>query len=142
MAVNNQKVDKENLGVGCFEVPKNAKKYINEVLKTTRISYGPFLKRFEKEFSTDHETKFGIAVNSGTSALRIAVACLKETEGWKEGDEIIVPAVTFVATVNVAIDHGLTPVFVDVDPKMYNIDPSKIEEKITPRTKAIMVVHL
>ncbi|MCC2630513.1 MAG: fdtB [Candidatus Paceibacter sp.] len=137
-----RKFSKENLGVGCFEVPANAKKYINQVLDTKRISYGPFIQKFEKEFSHGHQAKFGIMVNSGTSALRIAVACLKETEHWKKGDEVLVPAVTFVATSNVVIDHDLTPVFVDVDPLTYNIDPTKIEEKITPRTKCIMVVHL
>ncbi len=110
-----KKLNKENLGVGCLDFPPNVKKYINQVLETKRISYGPFLQRFEKQFSADHGTQFGIMVNSGTSALRIAVACLKETEKWKDGDEIIVPAVTFVATSNVVIDHNLTPIFVDVD---------------------------
>ncbi len=137
-----RKARRENLGVGCFDLARNTKKYISEVLRTKRISYGPFLRRFEKKFSADHGAKFGIMVNSGTSALRIAVACLRETEKWRAGDEIIVPAVTFVATANVVIDHGLKPVFVDVDPKTYNIDPSKIEEKITKRTRAIIVVHL
>ena len=137
-----QKIDKEKLGVGCFDVPPNARKYINQVLDTKRISYGPFIQRFEKEFSAGHGAKFGVMVNSGTSALRIAVACLKETEKWNVGDEIIVPAVTFVATSNVIIDHGFKPVFVDVDPVTYNLDATKIEEKITKRTKAIMVVHL
>lgn len=140
--IKNKKINRANLGVGCFEVPLNARKYINQVLDTKRISYGPFLKKFEKTFSADHGNRFGIMVNSGTSALRIAVACLKETEKWQNGDEIIVPAVTFVATSNVVIDHGLKPIFVDIDPLTYNIDPSKIEEKISPRTKAIMVVHL
>jgi perosamine synthetase len=137
-----RKVDKSKLGVGCFDIPPNARKYLNDVLDSRRISYGPYLQRFEKKFSADHGARFGIMVNSGTSALRIAVACLKETEGWQEGDEILVPAVTFVATSNVVIDHDLMPVFVDVDPLNYNIDPTKIEEKITSRTKAIMVVHL
>ena len=72
----------------------------------------------------------------------MAVACLKELHGWHDGDEIIVPAVTFVATANVVVDHNLKPVFVDVDPVTYNIDPAKIEKRITKKTKAIMVVHL
>lgn len=136
------KVFKKNLGVGSVEINRRAKRYINQILRSERLSYGPFLKRFEEEFSRAHQIKFGIAVNSGTSALRIAVACLKETERWKEGDEVIVPAVTFVATSNVIIDHGLKPVFVDIDPRTYNIDTLKIEEKITRRTKALMAVHL
>jgi dTDP-4-amino-4,6-dideoxygalactose transaminase len=80
--------------------------------------------------------------NSGTSALRLAVACLKETEQWQEGDEVLVPAITFIATSNVVISHGLKPIFVDVDPRTYNIDPLQIERHITKRTRAIMPVHL
>lgn len=79
---------------------------------------------------------------SGTSSLLVALQALKEIDGWKEGDEVIVPAVTFIATSNVVIQNGLKPVFVDVDPKTANIDPAKIEEKITSRTRAIMPVHL
>jgi len=135
-------VNKESLGVGCFTVPKNARKYIAEVFRTKRLSYGPFLKRFEKEFSEAHEAEFGIVVNSGTSALRIAVACLKEDGRWMDGDEVIIPAVTFISDVNILIQQNLKPVFVDVDSRTYNIDPAKIVEKITPRTRAIMVVHL
>ena len=136
------KVSKKNLGVGSVVIDQRAKKYINQILQSERISYGPFLKRFEEEFSRAHQVKFGITVNSGTSALCLAVACLKETERWREGDEILVPAVTFIATSNVLIEQGLKPVFVDVDPRTYNIDPSKIEAKITKRTKAIIPVHL
>ena len=135
-------MNKKNLGVGCLEINALAKKYINQVIKSNRLSYGPFIKKFEEQFSRDDQTKFGIMVNSGTSALRIAVACLKETESWAEGDEIIIPAVTFISDVNVIASQGLKPVFVDVDPKTYNIDPTKIERKISQRTKAIMVVHL
>ena len=121
---------------------KKAKKYVNRVLNSARLSYGPFIKKFEKKFSSDHGARFGIMVNSGTSALRIAVACLKETEGWQAGDEIIIPAVTFISDANVIIDHNFKPVFVDVDPLTYNIDSSKIEEKINKKTRAIMAVHL
>lgn len=136
------KVSKKNLGVGSVVIDQRAKKYINQILQSERISYGPFLKRFEEKFSREHQAKFGIVVNSGTSALCLSVACLKETERWREGDEILVPAVTFIATSNVLIEQGLKPVFVDVDPRTYNIDSSKIEEKITRRTKAMMIVHL
>jgi len=137
-----KKINKNNLGVGCFELAKNTSKYISEVLQTKRISYGPFLQKFERKFSADHGAKFGTVVNSGTSALRIAVACLKEIGRWHKQDEIIVPAVTFVATANVVIEQGLRPVFVDVDSRTYNIDTLKIEEKITKKTKAIIPVHL
>ncbi|MFH1890145.1 MAG: DegT/DnrJ/EryC1/StrS family aminotransferase [Candidatus Kuenenbacteria bacterium] len=135
-------MNKKNLGVGCLEITANARKYINHALDNERLSYGPFIQKFEKQFSHSHNSKFGIMVNSGTSALRIAIACLKEVYNWQANDEIIVPAVTFVATANVVIDHGLKPVFVDVDSHTYNIDPKKIEEKISRRTKAIIPVHL
>jgi dTDP-4-amino-4,6-dideoxygalactose transaminase len=113
-----------------------------QVLESNRISYGPWTRRFEQEFAAAHDSTFAIFVNSGTSALSIAVACLKEVFGWKEGDEILVPALTFVATANVLIEHGLRPVFVDCDAKTYNVDPKKIEARITQRTRGIVVVHL
>jgi perosamine synthetase len=130
------------IGVGGLEITKTAKKYVNDVLNTGRLSYGPYLKRFEKEFAKAHDVRFAVMVNSGTSALEMAVACLKEVYKWKDGDEILCPAVTFVASSNVIIANSLKPVFVDVDSRTYNIDPAKIEEKITKRTRAIMVVHL
>ena len=136
------KVDKKRLGVGCLTITPQARKNINQVLSTGRVSYGPFLRQFERRFSRDHGCRFGVVVNSGTSALRIALACLKEAHGWKTGDEVLIPALTFVATANVVIDHGLKPVFVDVDQRTYNIDPKEIEKNITRRTRAIMVVHL
>jgi dTDP-4-amino-4,6-dideoxygalactose transaminase len=80
--------------------------------------------------------------NSGTGALQIALAALKEKYNWQDADEILVPAVTFVATSNVVIYNNLKPVFVDVEPQYYDINPAKIEEKITSRTRAIMPVHL
>lgn len=135
-------VKKENLGVGCFEVPKNTKKYLLDVLKTERISYGPYLKRFEKEFAAAHNAKFAVVVNSGTSALRIAIACLKEVGKWSDGDEVIIPAVTFVSDVNILIQNNLKPVFVDVDPITYNIAAEKIEAQITKKTRAIIPSHL
>lgn len=135
-------VKKERLGVGCFIPTKKAEKYILQVLRSGRISYGPFIKRFEKMFARAHDARFAIMVNSGTSALRIAFACLKETERWKDGDEILVPAITFVATANTVISNGLKPVFVDVDPTTYNIDPEAMRKKITRRTRGVVPVHL
>ncbi len=130
------------LGVGTLDISDLERKYVQEVLLSNRLSYGPFSRRFEREFARLHERSFGVFVNSGTSALSIAVACLKETERWEDGDEILVPALTFVATANVVLEHNLVPCFVDCDAQTYNIDPKKIEEQITPRTRAIMVVHL
>lgn len=136
------RVKKELLGVGCFIPTKRAEKYVLQVLRSGRLSYGPFIKRFEKEFAKAHGVRFAVMVNSGTSALRIAFACLKETEKWKDGDEVLVPATTFVATANTVLSNGLKVVFVDVDPKTYNIDPEDARRKITKRTRAIVPVHL
>ncbi len=132
----------EQLGVGCLTISDNEKRYVNQALDNNRLSYGPFTKRFEQEFASIHDTRHAVMSNSGTSALQVALAALHEKYGWQDGDEIIIPAVTFIATSNVAIMLNLKPVFVDVDPQTYNIDPKLIEEKITSRTKAIVPVHL
>ena len=138
----NTEVDRSRLGVGTVTINETAKRYVHDVLESGRLSYGPYIQQFERRFSQMHGASFGVMVNSGTSALQIAIACLAEVHGWKEGDEIIVPALTFVATANVVIQQGLKPVFVDVDAGTYNIDPFKIESAITPRTVAIIPVHL
>ncbi|MCM8788196.1 MAG: DegT/DnrJ/EryC1/StrS family aminotransferase [Candidatus Omnitrophica bacterium] len=113
----------------------------NRIL-SSGLSYGSMSKMFESRFADEHQCRFGIFCNSGTSALHIAIAALKETYGWKNGDEIIVPAITFIATSNMVLYNNLVPVFVDVDRKTYNINPELIEDKITSRTRAIIPVHL
>ena len=80
--------------------------------------------------------------NSGTSALQIALASLKERNQYKDWDEVLVPAITFIATSNVVLQNNLKPVFVDVDPHTFNMDPDKIADKVTNRTRAIIPVHL
>ncbi len=130
------------IGVGSADISENAQKYVNDVLATQRLSYGPYLRKFESEFSRLHGCKFGLTANSGTDALRIAVAALKEKGAWKDGDEVIVPAITFIATSNVVLQNNLKPVFCDVDPLTYNLDQKNIEGKITDRTRAVIPVHL
>lgn len=130
------------IGVGSVSISDIEKRYVIDVLNSNRLSAGPFMARFEGEFARAHESRFGVMCNSGTSALQIALATLKEEGGWADGDEVIVPALTFIATSNIVLYNGLKPVFVDVDPVYYNIDPAKIEAKITPRTRAIIPVHL
>ncbi len=130
------------IGVGTVTISDTAKKYVQEVLDSGRLSYGPFLKRLEKEFAQTHNCSFGVVSNSGTSSLHVALQALKELHCWQNGDEVLVPAVTFVATSNIVIHNNMTPVFVDVEKEYYGIDPKKIEEKITPRTRAIIPVHL
>ncbi len=130
------------IGVGSVRLTGRAKKYLREVLNANRLSYGPFSRKFEQAFGQAHGCSQAIFVNSGTSALQLAVAALKEKYQWPDGDEIIVPALTFVASSNVIIKNNLTPVFVDVHPRYYNLDPALLEKAITSRTRAIMVVHL
>ncbi|MBI5200142.1 MAG: DegT/DnrJ/EryC1/StrS family aminotransferase [Elusimicrobia bacterium] len=133
---------RKDLCVGDFRFSAKAKKYIAEIIKTNRVSYGPFSRRFEQAFAKAHDSRFAMFCNSGTSALHVALAALKERHGWADGDEVLVPAVTFVATSNIVFHNKMQPVFVDVDPLTYNIDPAKIEAKITSKTRAIIPVHL
>jgi len=130
------------IGVGGLALSDYEKELVNEVLESNRLTYGPKSKLLESEFAKIHMCRHGLFLNSGTSALEVALAALKIKHGWSDGDEIIVPAVTFVATSNVVLHNNLVPVFVDVEADTYNLDPNKIEEKITKRTRAIMPVHL
>jgi perosamine synthetase len=113
-----------------------------QTLDNNRLSYGPMTEAFEHRFAQIHECRFGVFSNSGTSSLHISVAALKEMGGWRDGDEIIVPSVTFVSTPNVVLHNNLTPVFVDVDRAYYELAPALIEARITPRTRAIIPVHV
>jgi perosamine synthetase len=130
------------IGVGGLVLEKEEKDYLMKVIESNRLSYGPFSQQFEKDFAIEHDCKFGVFCNSGTSALHIALAALKERYGWNDYDEVIVPATTFVATSNIVVHNNLTPVFVDIERNTYNIDPELIEEKITSKTRAIIPVHL
>lgn len=132
----------EKIGVGYAYVSEAEKKYVNEALDAGRLSQGEMVNRFEKEFAALHGQKYGIACNSGTSALHVGLEALKEKYGWEEGKaEVLVPAITFIATSNACIHAGLKPVFVDVDARTYNLDPARMEEKITGNTVAVMPVH-
>ncbi len=131
-----------SIGVGGLKIGSLEKEYVNQVLDSNQLSYGSFSKRFEDQFAEMHGCQYGIFCNSGTSALHIAVATLKEKYGWKDGDEILVPAVTFIATSNVVLHNRMRPVFVDVDPQLYNIDPTRLSRHVTSRTRAIIPVHL
>lgn len=113
-----------------------------QVLDSGRLSAGPMMERLEGELARLHQRRYGLMCNSGTSALHIALAALKEIDGWQDGDEVLVPALTFVATANVVLHNGLTPIFVDVEPDGFGIDASQIERHVTPRTRAVMPVHI
>lgn len=128
--------------VGDFHVTEHEFAYLNEALSRNQISYGPLSEEFEQRIADLHGARFGLFMNSGTSALHVAIAALKQVDGWSDWDEVIVPATTFVATANVVLHNRLTPVFVDVDPQTFNIDTNLIESAITERTRCIMPVHL
>lgn len=132
----------DQIGVGTCLISERAKRYVNQVLDSNRLTYGPFSRAFEQAFAAAHGSRFAVFLNSGTSALRVSLAALKERFGWADGDEILIPAITFIADVNIVTHNRLRPVFVDVHPQHYNIDAAKIEEKITPRTRAIIPSHL
>ncbi len=111
---------------------------VDRVLRSGMLAQGPEVKAFEEEFSQHVEGRHCVAVNSGTSALHLGFIAA----GIKAGDEVIVPSFSFAATANSVALAGGTPVFADIDPKTFNMDPAHVESLITPRTKAIMPVHL
>jgi perosamine synthetase len=111
---------------------------VDRVLQSGMLAQGPEVAAFEKEFSAIVGGRHCIAVNSGTSGLHMAL----EAIGMDTGDEVIVPSFTFAATANSVALTGARPIFVDIDPRTFNIDPKAIEAAITPRTKAIQPVHL
>jgi len=111
---------------------------VDRVLRSGMMAQGPEVAAFEEEFSKYVGGRKCVAVNSGTSGLHMALVAA----GIKSGDEVIVPSFTFAATANSVALTGATPVFVDIDPKTFNIDPAAIEAAITPRTKGIQPVHL
>lgn len=109
-----------------------------EVLRSPRLSLGAKLIEFERAFADYVNTKHAIAVNSGTSGLHLAVRALD----LRAGDEVITTPFSFVASANAILYENATPIFVDIDEQTLNIDVDKIEAAITPRTKAILVVHV
>jgi len=109
-----------------------------DVLKSKRYIKGPENKAFEEEFAGYIGTKHAITTSSGTTALWLIYDAL----GIGKGDEIIAPSHTFIATVTPAMHLGAVPVFADIDEETYTIDPEDVRKKITPRTKAIVAVHL
>lgn len=113
-------------------------KEINEVLDNTAYICGKKAKKFEEDFAKLLDVKHAVALSSGTDALHVALHAL----GIKQGDEVIVPANTFIATSEGISLCKAKPVFVDNDERTYNIDVNKIEAAITPKTKAIIPVHL
>jgi len=136
------KADKSlSIPFGALSVSSYARELINQALDKNRLSCGALVKRFEEEFAALHGVKEAVAVSTGTDADTLALAVLHDF-GAKRGDEVIVPALSFVATGNAVLHAGFEPVFVDVAVDTLNIIPERIEAAITPKTRAIMPVHL
>ena len=111
---------------------------VDRVLRSGMLAQGPEVKAFEEEFSHYVGGRHCVAMNSGTSALHLGFIAA----GIEPGDEVIVPSFSFAATANSVALAGATPVFADIDPKTFNMDPDHVETLITSKTKAIMPVHL
>jgi dTDP-4-amino-4,6-dideoxygalactose transaminase len=120
------------------QIKKEVFEAFEQVYEQTAFSGGPFVEAFEKDFAAFCHTKYAVGVNNGTTALHLAMQALK----IGPGDEVILPANTFIATAWGVSYTGATPVFVDCHPDTWEIDPSAIEARITPKTKAVIGVHL
>ncbi|MCL6519280.1 MAG: DegT/DnrJ/EryC1/StrS family aminotransferase [Armatimonadetes bacterium] len=116
---------------------------VNAVAEVVRSGHwgcltGSKVAEFEKKFAAFHDAKYGVCVTNGTAALEVALRAV----GVKPGDEVIVPPYTFIASASAALQVNAIPVFADIDPDTYNLDPNKIEPAITEKTKAIIAVHI
>jgi perosamine synthetase len=130
----NKKIELDAPNVGKLE-----KEYLNNCIDSTFIStFGPFVPEFEEKFAQYVGSEKAVSTQSGTAALHMALYQL----GIGEGDEVIVPSLTFIATINPVLFVGASPVIVDVDPITWNIEPQEIKKAITKKTKAIIPVHL
>ena len=123
-----------------FHIPEIGEDEISSVIETLRsgwLTTGPKVKTFEADFGRYVGSSHAVAVNSGTAALHLAL----DAVGIKEGDEVIVPAMTFAATAEVVLYFKAKPVLVDCEPDTLNLDPSHLEAAVTSKTKAIVPVH-
>lgn len=128
--------------VGDVKLNPLAKKYIKQIVATNRLTYGPFTQKFERIFAGLHQRRWAIFTSSGTGALLVGLASLKENYGWNDGDEVLVPAVSFVTTANIVYHLRLKPIFVDVEPATYNLDIKEVSKHISNKTRAIIPVHV
>lgn len=131
---------KIKFSVGDFKASDAMRENLNKILDSGRLSYGPMCREFEDKFAMLHQCAYSVLSNSGTSSLQVALQALKEMYGWADGDEVIVPALTFVATINVVYHCRLKPILVDVD-SYYCMNPLLIERAISSKTRCIMPVH-
>lgn len=126
---------------GTISITQESRGLINKVIDSGRVSGGKLVREFEEKFAKLVNAKEAVAVSSGTDADILALAVLYDF-GARRGDEVIVPALSFVATGNAVLHAGFKPVFVDIERETLNINPDLIEREITKKTRAIMPVHL
>lgn len=125
--------------VAAPDLSGNEFKYLVDAFMSTWISSsGKYIEKFENDFAGFCECKYGVAVTNGTVALHLALVALE----IQEGDEVIIPDLTFAATINAVLHANATPVIVDIEEESWCMDPKEIERAITPRTKAIIPVHI
>jgi perosamine synthetase len=131
-------MEKRNIPISLPVTGEEEWQAVQEPLMSGWLTSGPKVREFEVLFADRHQVKHAMAVTSATTALHLALVAL----GIKAGDEVIVPAFTWVSTANVVLYQGAKVVFVDVDPHTFNIDPEDLKRRITAKTKAIIPVHL
>ncbi|MDR7022794.1 DegT/DnrJ/EryC1/StrS family aminotransferase [Pseudomonas peli] len=131
-------MEKRNIAISLPCTGEEEWQATREPLMSGWLTQGPKVAAFEKAFAERHQVPHALAVTSCTTGLHLALAAL----GIGPGDEVIVPAFTWVATANVVLYCGATPVFIDVDPQTYNLDVAQITAKVTDRTRAVIAVHL
>lgn len=134
----NRKTGRKMIPYGRQTIEEDDVQAVVDVLRSDYLTTGPKIAEFEKMVADYVGAKYAVAISNGTSALH--AACF--AAGIQAGDEVITTPLTFAASSNCVLYCGGTPVFADVDPKTYNIDPEDIRRKITDKTKAIIVVHL
>lgn len=127
-----------HISAGAPSLHGNERQYVNDVLDRGWLTQGKYVAAFEEAFAAYIGTRFAFATSNGTSALHLALLAA----GVKTGDEVIVPACTFIATANAVTYCGAKAVIVDVDPATWNLDPAAVEKTITARTVAIIPVHV
>ena len=127
-----------NLSLSSPDIGNRELELVREVLTGPTLSLGPMLPRFERELAEALGSRYAVALNSGTSALHL---CVKAAD-IQEDDEVITTPFSFVASANCVLFERAKPVFVDIDPLTYNIDPARIGAAVTPRTRAVLPVHV
>jgi len=131
-------IQRRRINISVPDVGQEELEALSEPIETGWLTQGPKVAAFESSFAEYHGVKHALATTSCTTGLHLALVAL----GIGPGDEVILPAFTWVATANVVLYCGATPVFVDIDQRTYNLDPAQVEARLTSRTRAVIAVHL